>query len=166
MNRSEVVYASVIFRGLNFQPHKLVEDALYIVLQGIFNSASTDGIHITYKGSLDLRDSRIYNPARHFDTILRCFMFYSEQYRQLGPETDYIGDRITHHSFLRVTITTAACAYWLKNPASFEYSTPFDCSIDLSPLPLWAKKVIKKVIITTNYSILFDYYSYDQISEE
>lgn len=166
MNRREVTYASELFRGLNFQPHTLVEDVLYIVLQGLFSSTSSNGGHIIYKGSIDLRSSCIYNPTNHFDTILRCFIFYSEQYRRLGPEENYVGDRGTHHRFLRVLVTTAACAYWLKFPASFDYNTPFDCSIDLTTLPAWATKVIKKVSITHNYSILFDYFSYEQISEE
>lgn len=167
MNRRKVICSSSLFRGLDFKPEAIIEGALYVIVHGLYGAtANPQGDYLIYRGSINLRTSCLFNPVAHFETVLRYFSYYSEQYRRLEPEENYIGDQNAHHNFLRVVVTTATCAYWLQHPRSLEYATPFDGSFDLSYLPPWATKLIKKAIFTETKSIRFEYYSYDQITEE
>jgi hypothetical protein len=167
MSGREVVYSSVLFRGLDSQPHLVIEGALYLILQNLhFACGDNTGDYLLYRGKLSLIDTSVINPANYFDTILRCFIYFSGQYRQLEPEENYLDDQSSHLHYLRVVVTTATLAFWLQRPGSFCDNLPYDGSLDLSTLPFWVSKIIKKVSFDGSFMLRFEYYQYREIAEE
>lgn len=162
-----MVFSSSIFRGQHAQPHMVVEEALFSILNALHHaSPSNSGLNLVYKGRVDCSNCPIPNPIQCMDTILRCFIYYAHYYKQLAVEEFYTGDCVSHHHYLRTVVSTAALGYFITNPNHLNYSQPFDGAVDLTPLPFWVSKVIKKLTFNENFALRFEYYEYAEIVEE
>ena len=148
-------------------PHVVVEEGLFAILHELISAApSPSGQYLIFRGRIDVSNCPIPNPMRCMDTILRCFIYYAHQYRQLAVEEYYVNDQVSHHNYLRVVVSTATLAYYVTHSEHLNYLNPFEGTLDLTLLPFWVSKIIKKLVFSANFGLRFEYYEYDEIVEE
>jgi hypothetical protein len=151
--------------GVNFEPHLIIERALFTLLRSFYTTNST-GERLLFRGSIDCSTCTIPNAVDHMDTVLRTFGFCCDRYQYLGPEHNYVGNNERHHSYLRTVVSAAVLAYWIQFPNTLVYQEPFNGEVDLTRLPSWASRVLRRVKLSGDYTVQFFYNPYDQIAEE
>jgi len=157
-------------KGYNFFSHsqyhqRWVERAMFELVRNI-TSYPPRHDRVVFTGqwlSPDLRFPSLPEVMHH---ILRGFIWKVEKYYKLQPEEAYSRNASSHHAFLRLVAGTVLCAYFVVNPHHLRFPASGGLDIDLSPLPRWITKIVKKFTVHLDCTSTIVYYRYHQIGEE
>ena len=137
--------------------------AVTLVLN-MFRSVCTDH-SVLYDGLLLCYNPRFNDLSRFMETICMQFARLVSRYERLNDESAYLANKEDHERYLHLVAATAMCSVYINNPLLLKYEGD-NSYIDLSPLPWWIKKVIKRLSFPTYGSMDVRYHPYSKIEEE
>jgi len=140
----------------------LVLAGLFAVLNRIW--FSEHGNNITVDGHM-LYCHRERLPI--YKKVLEVFVKLVPKYFGLKSEEYYLQDRLWHARYLRNVASIVLCACYAAHPFMLGHRNSENVNeLDLTYMPQWVKRIIKKVIIRANHGLTCVYYGYSKIAEE
>ena len=98
--------------------------------------------------------------------LVHSFMENVRKYYLLKSEEDHLESAESHHGYLRMVASTVMCAIFLIKPELLAYKDETRTDFDLTVLPWWVQKIVKRFLVYPDYRLFCTYYAYDMIAEE
>jgi len=144
---------------------EVVFKGLLVLILNIVGSMTTEH-SLIFEGHFFCYNSQFRDLPKYLRTMCLKFVDYLRKYQNLLEEDEYLYDKEQHHRYLRIVACTSMLSIYLGNPLLLRYDEENAYRIDLSPLPWWIKKIIRRLIFRSDFSIDVKYYSYSEIEDE
>lgn len=119
---------------------------------------------IEFIGSIRCRGGQIQ--SRILNKILRVFLRLIPCYYRMGSEELHLLRRISHERFLHAVANTVLCAVYLESPMLILFKNQSSRELDLTVLPRWIQRIIEKITVKPDYSLVCKYRPYSHIMPE
>jgi hypothetical protein len=106
-----------------------------------------------------------FEPSRPriLNKFLSVFLKLIPIYYMLFPEWFYVSRRDSHERFLHTVANTVLCAFYLKSPSLIRFKDHSSTELDTTVLPRWIQRIILKVTVKPDYSLVCTYQRYSRI---
>lgn len=145
--------------------HKDIVEKGLVALASRISGGYSEGNTFVFEGGYE--DLTKFPEQKHIIAgLVRSFVFNVKKYYLLRSEEDHLENAESHYSYLRTVASTVMCAIFLMRPELLDYTDGTRADFDLTCLPWWVRRIIKKFIVHPDYRLFCTYYGYDMIAEE